>query len=221
MKSPHHLSALALVAGTLAEAIRPGPREVYIADNSRLWPDADSRKYRAEVLKLCKPHGLECVWPSEHYLFPDLLPPSERDDAKVGRLLPRAPLMNISGVSAIVADVSPFRGPSLNPVIAFEIGIAVTLGVPVFAWTEATQRNCAQRQTAFRPIIDRIPNDVTEEGPGGLWYDSQGFKVEDFGLVESAVIAGSLTSLSRSPEEAFAACFDHFAGRHHKADRQS
>jgi nucleoside 2-deoxyribosyltransferase len=204
MTQAAHPSARRLVLKRLVDGIRPGPRKVYIADNSRLWPDLDSDKHRSEVEALCQPRGLEPVWPSEHYLVSDLIP----DHAEAARLLPRAPLRNISGVAALIADISPFRGPSLNPVIALEIGVAIALELPVFAWTEAfdadSKFTSLVRKLALRYGITVEPNKVC--------YDSAFNKVENFGLPESAAIAGNLASLSKSRDEAIQACAKHFTG---------
>ena len=69
---------LALVASTLADAIRPGSEKrpvaaapaktrpvVFLADNSRLQRDA--HKQRDQVEALCKQYGLKPEWPSEHF----------------------------------------------------------------------------------------------------------------------------------------------------------
>jgi nucleoside 2-deoxyribosyltransferase len=185
---------------------------IYFADNARLWPSADAEVHRQEVEAMGRCRGFRSIWPSEHFLLPDLLHPNERRDPEVVLLLPRAPLLNISNADAVVADVSPFRGPSLNPVIALEIGIALSLGLPIFAWAEpiGRRRNIDPWKSFFPSIIDKVPGAVTEEFMGS-WYEiPPAVKVENFGLIESATISGNLTSLSKSLDEAVAACVDHF-----------
>jgi nucleoside 2-deoxyribosyltransferase len=196
----------------MAEIIDPNPRVVYFADNARLWPDADAAKYRAHVEDFCVARGIQCIWPSEHYLLPDELQANERADADLPRLLPLAPLVHLRKAVAVIADVSPLRGPHLNPVVAFEIGAAVASGLPVFGWSDAVvhQRGKTAIQSSFVPLIDRLPGDVTE-GPGANTYDSHGFKIENFGLIEDAIIVGNLKSLSMSLKEAIRVCADYFA----------
>ena len=145
---------LAFVAGTLADAIRPGApprivpaannslanRKIYLADNSRLRADADRERVRAEVVR--QQHGLAAEWPSEHFLLPAGHSIADRravglpldGDQEPGRALRKA-WRWIGKCDAIVAEVTPFRGDHMNPVIAFEIGVAVALEIPVFAWT--------------------------------------------------------------------------------------
>lgn len=233
MKRPTQ-SALALVAGAMAEVFRaaPGaspavkpspPREpkIYFADNSRLWPEADAKIKRSQVEALCRMRGLQCAWPWEHFCF------SELSDVKANaRVLPKAPFVYLRESAAIVAEVTPFRGVSLNPVIAFEMGIAVLLGLPVFAWTTS---HCAHQPTPhdrmrrflkgwpFTSLAARLVSGAPLSRYLTLgrdcYWDMQGFRVEHFNMVESAVIAGNFTSLSPSLEEAIECCASYFARR--------
>lgn len=223
-----------LVAGGLSDAIRPHapgapaavrsppPRQpkIYFADNSRLWPEADAKIQRGRVEALCRPRGFECAWPFEHFCFPEKF---STDIAATAKVLPKAPLVYLQESSAIVAEVTPFRGVSLNPVIAFELGIAALLGLPVFAWTAA---NCAHHPAphdrmrrylkgwTFASLAARLVNRAPLSSHLTLgrdcYWDVQGFRVEHSNMVESAVIAGNFTSLSTSIEEAIAAAALHF-----------
>jgi nucleoside 2-deoxyribosyltransferase len=234
--------AARLVVGGLSDATRPRapgapavvkpspPRQpkIYFADNSRLWPEADAKIERCRVEALCRPRGFECAWPFEHFCFPEKF---STDMAATARVLPKAPLVYLQESAAIVAEVTPFRGVSLNPVIAFELGIAVLLGLPVFAWTAA---NCAQHPAPhdrmrrylkgwpFASLAARLVNGTPLSSSltlgRGCYWDMQGFRVEHFNMVESAVIAGNFTSLSTSIEEAIVAASIYF-GRLAKSRR--
>ncbi len=106
---------------------------------------------------------------------------------EMARAIYRANVVLIDGAQAIIADISPFRGPNMDPGTAWEIGYGVAKGLPVFAWSDDS-----------RALIERTPRN-------GM-HDHQGWQVEDFELVENLMIAISSTSLHRSADEAIAAC---------------
>lgn len=229
-------STLSLIANTLADAIKPGgdgtpfvpPAKtapvVYIADNSRFRPDAALQRERVEAL--CERYGLRADWPGEHILFPTGLTIAERisiglppEDPEPGQLLPRS--WRLLGKSdAIVAEITPFRGVHLNPLIAFEIGVAVVHEIPVFAWTTAIYPTPAiypatptvSGEPRFRLLSDRMwCGDAV--APDGNWRDEDGNMVENFGLVEFAQIAGNFAALTSSRSEAIRRCAEYLTGK--------
>ena len=157
MKNAASNAALRLVAGKLAEAIRPRNGDeaapappapalpkIFFADNSRLRPDNEDIRSLVELR--CARHRVAAEWPSEHFLFPTGLTLGERKregipliDRRTERAMPKA-WRKLAACDAVVAEITPFRGPHMNPVVAFEIGIAVVHGIPIFAWSEATYR---------------------------------------------------------------------------------
>ena len=216
---------VALMAGTMADALNPGPERrvmrlrkeatprVFLADNSRL--KADAYKQREQVDAICASHDLKAEWPSEHFLFPTGLTFSDRtnigppiNDPAPGRVLHNAWRL-MTDYDAIVAEVTPFRGAHLNPVIAFEIGVAVVLDIPVFAWTTevwpASPSGRHLEASRFKTLDDRIWCG-DRAAPDGNWRDEEGYLVEDLGTVESALIAGNFKSLSPSRAEAICRC---------------
>jgi nucleoside 2-deoxyribosyltransferase len=71
----------------------------------------------------------------------------------------------------LVANLSPFRGPSADPGTVFELGYAAALGRPVHAYT-----------TDPRVLADRVP---WLKGADGALRDRDGLLVEDFGRAEN------------------------------------
>jgi len=45
----------------------------------------------------------------------------------------QANLAMIDQAQAVIADISPFRGPNMDPGTAFELGYAHARGLPIFA----------------------------------------------------------------------------------------
>jgi len=73
----------------------------------------------------------------------------------------------IDGCAGMLADCTPFRGPSLDPGTAWEIGYAVARGLPVAGWSDDP-----------RPYCERARPD--------------GRTIENFGLFENLMIARSV-----------------------------
>jgi nucleoside 2-deoxyribosyltransferase len=197
----------AFVAEVLADTQKEPPvsrPKIYVADNSRFRPDAHEQ--RAFVEGFCSTYGVAPEWPSEHFLFPTGLTLSDRievgppiDDPAACRGLAKSWRL-IGNCEAIIADVSAFRGAHMNPLIAFEIGIAVVHAVPVFAWTADVVAG-----GAFLDLMQRFGGPEEGISPDGNWRDCDGNLIENFGLVEFAAIAGNFVSLFRSLEDAIAA----------------
>jgi nucleoside 2-deoxyribosyltransferase len=216
---------LAFLAGRLADAIRPGDKEqpaapaktgpvIYLADNSRLQPDA--HKQRDQVEALCRRYGMRVAWPSEHAFFPSNIPLGLRvevgppiDDLAPGRVLHKAWRL-IGGCHALIAEITPFRGPHMNPVVAFEIGVAVVHEIPVFAWTTALWPSLPGRGPRFKLLDDRIWCGHTVAPDGNWRAEDDGLVVENFEMVEPAAIAGNFASLSDSREAAIRAAAQFF-----------
>lgn len=93
----------------------------------------------------------------------------------------------IDDADAVVADITPFRGPHCDVGTAWEIGYATAKGVPVFAYSQDP-----------RPLTMRVA------GTDGR--DSDGCLIEDFGLAENLMIANALAD--RMVHSSFAAALN-------------
>jgi nucleoside 2-deoxyribosyltransferase len=99
---------------------------------------------RAAALKaVCARHGLEGVSP----LDPRQQPP-EWDGLPEFRRIALCNEAHIVDCRAVIANLTPFRGPSADPGTVFEVGFARALGRPVFGWT-ADPRPFTERTRAF------------------------------------------------------------------------
>lgn len=86
----------------------------------------------------------------------------------------------IKNSKAVIANISPFRGPHCDNGTAFEIGYAEALGIPVFLYSSH----------AHETLMDRVNTSVYNEiSPiGSKRYDVEGYLIEDFGLIENLMI---------------------------------
>jgi nucleoside 2-deoxyribosyltransferase len=146
---------------------------IYLAGPDVFRPDADA--IGATLKAMCTAHGLEGLWPLDNKIDPsDLTTP--------GRQINNGNLAMIRRAAAVVANISPFRGPHADCGTAFEIGFAAALRKPTFAYTSAigyypgVPAILAERIWGLRQVDDDI-----RDGVGNL--------VEDFGYTENLMIA--------------------------------
>ena len=81
---------------------------------------------------------------------------------------------------AVLACISPFRGPGADAGTAWEMGFAEALGKPVIAWTEAPEA-----------YLTRVEHD--QDPDGRRFCKQHGMLVEDFGLCDNLMLtAGAI-----------------------------
>jgi nucleoside 2-deoxyribosyltransferase len=104
---------------------------------------------------------------------------------------------HIRSSQAILANITPFRGPSADSGTVYEIGFGRALGLPVFAYTAASD----DYATRIRALTG---SDVL--------CDAEGLSIEDFDLAENLMIAcaiqesgGAITQLAGAPWASLAA----------------
>lgn len=107
-----------------------------------------------------------------------------------GKAADAAPLFRerlkiIQGCDALIADMTPFRGPGMDAGAAFEMGAMVGLGKPVVGYT-LDPTLYADRMARFHAQIDET---LTRVGP--KLVGPNGFVIEDFALPDAATIAGA------------------------------
>ena len=86
-------------------------------------------------------------------------------------------ITGLSNAHAVVADLSPFRGPHVDDGTALELGFAVARGIPIFGYA-----------SDLRPLVERI-----ERHPqAATLVDHAGLTIEDLGEPFNAMIAGAL-----------------------------
>jgi len=149
------------------------PARVYTAGPAVFFPDLAEKI--AASHRNAAAHGLEAVVPGDVLDRPVDFPasPTLQDiyQLNVDRLLRS---------DAVVADLTPFRGPSADPGTVWEIGYAIALGKPVFGYTTDT-----------REYREKVTPD--------------GLRIEDHGAIDNLMIAASVESVVADQELAMAA----------------
>lgn len=160
----------------------PPPR-VYLAGPEVFLPDphaaADAKK------ALCAVHGFEGVFPLDGDL--DLAGLAPRDQAMK---ISAANEALIRGCHLVVANMTPFRGPSADVGTAYEMGFARGLGLPVFAYSNVVAP-FAERVSAA------IPGGAKRRGDGAL-ADERSMSIEPFGLRDNLMLEGAVDGTGAS-----------------------
>jgi nucleoside 2-deoxyribosyltransferase len=150
---------------------------LYLAGPDVFLPDPLAQADRKKAL--CRQYGFEGVFPLD--AAPDLA--GVRGPADAGLAIARANEETMRACDLAVANATPFRGPSLDPGTAYEMGFMRALGKPVFAYANAPG-----------PYLDRVEahygTPLVREG-GGRWTAPDGMSVEDFGLADNLMIVGA------------------------------
>ena len=135
-------------------------KRVYLAGPDVFFPDVTER---AEKLKIqCDLWGLEGVFPLDSEV--KLEEPINQE--KNGYRIYEGNLGLIKSSAAVLANISPFRGPSVDAGTAFEIGYGLAHGLIVVGYTTS--------KTFYK---ERVKPD--------------GLLIEDFGMIDNLMIHGA------------------------------
>ncbi len=142
---------------------------IYLAGPDVFLPEPEA--WAEQKKAICARHGLTGISP-----FDPLA-----DQPKAWSALPEWHAIglkneaHIAGADAVIANLTPFRGPSADAGTVFEVGFMRALGRPVFGYA-----------TTARPFTDRT---LDWMGPaGGPERDAEGLQVERFGLFDNLMI---------------------------------
>lgn len=83
---------------------------------------------------------------------------------------------------AVVANLTPWRGPHPDPGTVFEAGFAGGLGLPVFAYLNVPDAGLADHRDR---VADAVGAALDAQGD---WRDPDGGLIEDLGLPESTML---------------------------------
>ena len=158
---------------------------VYLAGPGVFRPDA--KLFGKMLQEKCARVGLQGCFPLDNE-FAGISPQQEAP------AIYRSNVKLIDSAQAIIADISPFRGPNMDPGTAWEIGYGVAKGLPVYAWSTHPDGLLGRTQ--------KIVGINTRHHP----VDREGWQIEDFGLIENLMIAVSCASIHPSADEAISAC---------------
>ena len=167
------------------------PPRVYLAGPDVFLPEPHRR---GEALRrVCAAHGLEGVFPL------DPLPGEPAGWAALppARAIARRNEAQIRRCDAMIANLTPFRGPGADNGTAYEMGFARALGRPVFGWSTAAG-DYLSRCRALPGVALR----------DGTWRDAEGLEVEAFGLGDNLMISCAVVEACVLAAEAGLSAFE-------------
>ncbi|MEQ7922249.1 nucleoside 2-deoxyribosyltransferase [Xanthomonas sp. WHRI 1810A] len=137
---------------------------------------ADAVEHGRYLKALCTAHGLEGLYPFDNDV------PAAAQAHATAKLICAANIGMIRRCDAVLANLNLFRGFEPDSGTAFEVGMAVALGKPVWAYFESAG--------SLRDVIAHDEH----------CFDQWGFQVEDFSLPRNLMLACTWAGSSSSVE---------------------
>jgi len=138
---------------------------------------ADAIEHGRYLKSLCATHGMEGLYPFDNEVPPDL------SAEATARLICSMNIAMLHRCTAVLANLNVFRGLEPDSGTAFEVGMAVALGKPVWVYFEPVGS-----------LRELVPHDANG-------FDAQGLQVEDFGLPRNLMLACTWAGASATVEQ--------------------
>jgi len=151
----------------------------YLAGPDVFLPDPE--RWAGRKKAICVRHGLIGVTPL------DVLADEPQDWAALPDWR-RIALRNealIRSSALMIANLTPFRGPSADVGTVFEVGFMRALGRPVFGYATTAER-------FTRRSLDFCAARGVAEGDEASWRDADGLLIEQFGLFDNLMIEAGI-----------------------------
>lgn len=155
---------------------------------------ADAELYGALQKSICDSNGLAGMFPLDGLIAEGV---SDEGKIELARRIYWSNTAMMDLADGVVADITPFRGPNMDPGTAFEIGYFAAREKPIFCFTkDHTSILSRMRAAGLTSVGDK---------------DLQGLIIEDFGLSENLMIAVPAKGVYESAQEAIEAAGKYFA----------
>ena len=148
-------------------------RTLYLAGPDVFLPDAASVG-RSKV-DLCRRHGFEGLFPLDNDV------PVQGSPIERGIAIYRANVALMERADAVVANLTPFRGPSADAGTIFELGYFAAQGKPIHAYS-----------SDVRAFAERTRQQLGLAAGAGS--DADGLAIEDFDLADNLMLAGAVAA---------------------------
>ena len=143
---------------------------IYLAGPWVFFPNWEEIALHLKLV--CEQHGAVGLFPTDAVIAPHL-----QGKAKAKAIF-SANVETIHRSHGIVANLSPFRGPSADSGTVWETAYGYALGKPIAGFT-----------TDSRTYREKLGNSST---------DPDGFAIEDFGLADNLMIRGGLGNANKT-----------------------
>lgn len=147
---------------------------IYLAGPDPWFPDAEAHDLRKRAL--CQSAGFRALTPLDNKA-------AETEHSEVmARELYAETAQRLRQADALIANLTPWRGPNCDPATAFACGFMAGLGKPVFAYLNVADEAEADHRDRVERLLGAAPDEA------GVWRDLDGAEVEDFGLPENLML---------------------------------
>jgi nucleoside 2-deoxyribosyltransferase len=146
-------------------------KRIYLAGFDVFRTDACA--YGQSLKELCRQHGFEGLYPMDHACPAGLTPQQS------AQWIYASNLKLIRQADLLIANLNNFRGWEPDSGTCFEIGFAVALDIPTWAYFSGSQS-----------LLEQIPHRRSVQGD---CVDEDGYLVEDFGLPRNLMLSCSTT----------------------------
>lgn len=150
-------------------------RRIYLAGPEVFLPNATAVGEQKKAL--CRHYGFEGLFPLDSELTASSPEALAYQISEVNEQL-------IRNADLLIANLTPFRGPSADVGTVYELGFARGLGKPVYGYSHD--------DSLFLQRSWQLCGIGGEPGPAGDVRDSDGLKIEEFGLRDNLMIEGGL-----------------------------
>src|SRR5437899_9209892 len=158
------------IPGSRQEA-RPGMTKIYLAGPDVFLPDAiDIGRRKVEI---CARHGLTGVYPLDNEV--------DRSAGDVSLNVFKGCEVMMDAADAIIANLTPFRGPGADPGTAYELGYMAARG-----------KFCLGYSNDPLAYAERVRKLVAVSSQDRPLVDADGLTVEDFGLADNLMMVHAL-----------------------------
>jgi nucleoside 2-deoxyribosyltransferase len=143
---------------------------------------ANAREIGARKKAICERHGLVGIFPADEEDDCDPALPLRDKGLAISRTMER--LMRTC--DAMIANLTPFRGPSADVGSAYEMGFMRALGRPIFAYTND-----------HRLLYERVvahSGDAVHVRRSGEHEDADGMAIEPFTLRDNLMLEGGIVA---------------------------
>ncbi len=154
------------------------PFRVYLAGPDVFLPEPTVWLERKKAI--CTAFGLTGVSPLE----PLANEPASWASLPAWRRIALCNEAHIRGCDALIANLTPFRGPSADAGTVYEVGFARALGLKLFGYA-----------TVAAGFLDRTLahlDGAAAQAPDGSWWDADSMLIEQFGLFDNLMIEGGI-----------------------------
>ena len=142
---------------------------LYLAGFDVFRPNAVT--YGAKLQALCRSYGFEGIYPLDNQA------PAHLHGCALAQWIYQQNTALIQRADLVMANLNPFRGAEPDSGTAFEVGYAIALNKPVWAYSQHADSLCAQVAVGVDP-----------KNPS-RYIDAQGYTVEDFNLSLNLMLA--------------------------------